>query len=112
MDNYSWVPWVISALLLLFSAATYFRNGKKESDEAIRKEDAKFDAIKENNLKMNLKLDQLCSNTNSILIKFEKHESDIQNLKTEFAVMGRDLKTAFNQIDELKKGRGNNEKVD
>lgn len=60
------------------------------------------DSSKENNIKMNLKLDQLCNNTSQILIKQERHGERIQELERQYAVMERDLKTAFNQIDELK----------
>lgn len=84
-------PVIISAGSLLFVILTFILGRVKERD-----------SDRENNIKMDIKLDQLCNNTNQILIKFEKHDNEIQAIKTEIAVLSRDVKTAFNQLDELK----------
>lgn len=102
MDNLSWIPWVISFVLLLFSAATYFRNGKKDSDESIRKEEAKFDGIKESLLKANMKLDQVCATTNETRSDIKSLNKDMQNIETRVSLVERDIKTCFKKLDELK----------
>lgn len=85
------IPIVISGLLLLFAVLTFaFARG------------AAHDSQTKNNVELNVKLDQCVNNTNSILIKQEKQESKIQQMDTKIAVIDRDLKTAFNQIDEIK----------
>ena len=85
------VPLIISIISVLFVVLTFaFARGKDH------------DSQKENNIKMNMKLDVLCQNTNQILLKQEKQEDRLQNVEKEQVILQRDLKTAFNAIEELK----------
>lgn len=82
---------IISGVSLLIVFLTFVIGRTKDRDMA-----------KEQNIKTNVKLDQLCTNTNQILIKQEKHEGEIQNVKTEIAVLKRDVKALKEEINERK----------
>lgn len=97
------VPWGISALSLLFVILTFIRNGIKDKKSEEKEDVLTIDAIKECLLKVNLKLDQVCVTTNETRTDIKSMNKDIQVLETRIAVVERDLKTAFNQIEELKK---------
>jgi len=96
------IPWTISVLSLLFVIMTFIRNGHKDEKEQDEKTDAKFDGIKESLLKANMKLDQVCATTNETRSDIKAMNSQIQALDKEIVVVKRDLKTAFNRIDELR----------
>lgn len=102
MDYSNIIPWGISLVSLLFVILTYFRNGKTSSKESIQKEDAKFEGIKESLLKANMKLDQVCATTNETRSDIKSLNRDIIAIDKRVSVVEKDLKTVFNQIDELK----------
>lgn len=104
------IPWSISILSLLFVILTFIRNGKKDEKEQDEKEGLKFDGIKESLLKANMKLDQVCATTNETRSDIKAMNTQIQSLDKELAIVKRDLKTAFNRIDELRTRGENNEK--
>lgn len=94
MEQY--IPWVISAVMMVFAILTYARNGKQKSDE-----NESF--IKESLLKVNLKLDQVCTTTTETRTDIKSLNKDMQGLENRIVAVERDIKTAFKQIDELKK---------
>ena len=96
------IPWTISLISLIVVILTFVRNGKKDDKENIEKEDAKFDGIKEGLIKANMKLDQVCATTNETRSDIKSLNKDIIAIDKRVSVVERDLKTAFNQIDELK----------
>lgn len=98
------IPWIISALLLILN----FYNTKSSESE---KEDTKFDGLKESLLKANMKLDQVCATTNETRADIKSLNNDLNGIDRRVAIVERDLKTAFNRIDELK-GVNNHGKVD
>ena len=58
--------------------------------------------INESLLKVNMKLDQVCSTTNETRTDIKSLNKDMNNLSVRVSILERDLKTAFSQIDELK----------
>lgn len=102
MDYTNIIPWTISLISLIVVILTFVRNGKKDDKENIEKEDAKFDGIKEGLIKANMKLDQVCATTNETRSDIKSLNKDIIAIDKRVSVVERDLKTAFNQIDELK----------
>jgi peptidoglycan hydrolase CwlO-like protein len=81
---------------------TFARNGKKDTVKAIEEEDKKFDGIKESLLKANMKLDQVCSTTTETRSDIKSLNKDIIMIDRRLTIVERDMKTAFNSIDELK----------
>ncbi len=102
MPYLNFIPWAISALSLLFCILTFARNGKKDTVKAIEEEDKKFDGIKESLLKANMKLDQVCSTTTETRSDIKSLNKDIVMIDRRLTIVERDMKTAFNSIDELK----------
>lgn len=103
MNWFNLIPWFISAISLLFVILTFVRNGNKDKKNEIREEDLAMNGIKESLLKVNMKLDQVCSTTNETRTDIKSLNKDLQNLAVRVAVVEKDLKTAFNLIDGLKK---------
>lgn len=96
------VPWTISFVSLIILIITFFKNGNKEQKEDIKQEDTKFTNIEKSLLKANLKLDQLCTTTSETRTDIKSLNKDLNSLSGRVTVVERDLKTAFERIDELK----------
>nr|DAL20378.1 MAG TPA_asm: Protein of unknown function (DUF2730) [Caudoviricetes sp.] len=96
------IPWSISLISLIILIITFFRNGSKEQKEDIKQEDTKFTDIEKNLLKANLKLDQLCATTSETRTDIKSLNKDLNSLGERVTAVERDLKTAFEKIDELK----------
>lgn len=105
MNYWNFIPWGISLISLVFVALTYKHNGDKDNRKEVQEEDLKFDGIKESLLKANLKLDQLCTTTTETRTDIKTLNRDIVEMDRRVTIIERDLKTAFNQIDEMKKGQ-------
>ena len=102
------IPWSISAVSLLFVILTFVRNGNKDRKTEDKEETVVMSGIREALLKANMKLDQVCSTTNETRTDIKSLNKDLQNLSVRVAVVEKDLKTAFHQIDELKHGVSGN----
>lgn len=96
------IPWAISFVSLIILIITFFKNGNKEQKEDIKQEDTKFTNIEKSLLKANLKLDQLCATTSETRTDIKSLNKDLNSLSGRVTVVERDLKTAFEKIDELK----------
>lgn len=97
------IPWGISAISLLFVILTFVRTGKKDLKKEILEDDSRIDGIKESLLKVNLKLDQVCATTNETRSDIKSLNKDLQGLDKRICIVERDVKTAFNLIEALKK---------
>lgn len=102
MNWFNVIPWFISAMSLLFVILTYVRNGNKDKKNEIREEDLAMNGIKESLLKVNMKLDQVCSTTNETRTDIKSLNKDMKDIDVRLVIVERDLKTAFHQIDEMK----------
>ena len=96
------IPWTISFVSLIILIITFFKNSNKEQKEDIKQEDIKFTDIEKSLLKANLKLDQLCATTSETRTDIKSLNKDLNSLSGRVTVVERDLKTAFEKIDELK----------
>lgn len=96
------IPWVISFMSLLVAFLTFLRNGKKESTTDIKAEESRFEGINQGLLKANMKLDQVCATTNETRSDIKSLNKDIVAIERRLTIVERDLKTAWNNIDELK----------
>lgn len=97
---------VIGCLIGLYG---WWTGQKKSTKEETHNADEVLRAMSENNIKINLKLDQLCATTNETRTDIKSMNSRITELDKEITVLQRDMKTAFNQIDDLKRGAYNHE---
>lgn len=96
------IPWLISIMLLILNIMNYAHASDKEKKEEMKKDDHKFDGIKESLLKVNMKLDQVCSTTNETRSDIKSMNREIREMDTRVVALERDMKTAFNNIEELK----------
>lgn len=96
------IPWTISGLSLLFVILTFVRNGNKDKQNETKEDNLVMNGIRESLLKMNMKLDQVCSTTNETRTDIKSLNKDMQDIDIRVAILERDLKTAFHQIEELK----------
>ena len=81
---------------------TYVRNGNKDMKADVKEEDQKLSGIKESLLKANMKLDQVCSTTSETRVDIKSLNKDLKDMDTRVVVLERDMKTAFNEIHEIK----------
>jgi septal ring factor EnvC (AmiA/AmiB activator) len=102
------IPWGISAVSLLFVILTFVRNGNKDKKNEIREEDLAMNGIKESLLKVNMKLDQVCSTTNETRTDIKSLNKDMKDIDVRLVIVERDLKTAFHQIEDMKHGVSGN----
>lgn len=100
--NENIIPWVISALSLLFVILTYVRNGNKDKATELKEDDLMMNSIKESLLKVDMKLDQLCQSSVEMKADLKSLNKDFTALETRVAVVEKELKNAFHLIDELK----------
>lgn len=100
MEQY--IPWIISFLSLCVCVLTYIRNGNKDKKVDLQEEDQKFAGIKEGLLKANMKLDQVCSTTSETRVDIKSLNKDLMDMDRRVTIIERDVKTAFNAIEELK----------
>ena len=101
--NYSqWIPWSISFLGLLIAFLTFVVNRKKDLKEDFQKQEARLNEITGNLMKANLKLDQLCQNSNETRLDVKSLRNDVVNIERRVSIIENDMKTVFSNIDELK----------
>lgn len=100
--NENLIPLAISGVSLLFVILTYVRNGNKDKKSEEKEDSNWMHGINESLLKVNMKLDQVCSTTNETRTDIKSLNKDMNNLSVRVSILERDLKTAFSQIDELK----------
>lgn len=97
------IPWGISFVMLIFSVMTYARNGSNDKKVEMMEENDRDKAIQQSLIKMDVKIDQLCSTTNETRSDIKAMNSKVSDLDKEVAIVKRDIKTAFTQIDELRR---------
>ena len=102
MNWFNVIPWSISALSLLFVILTYVRNGNKDKRNETKEEDLLMNGINQSLLKVNMKLDQVCSTTNETRTDIKSLNKDMKDIDVRLVIVERDLKNAFHQIDEMK----------
>lgn len=107
MDYTNLIPWTISLISLIIVILTYVRNGNKDRRTEINEDNLVMNGIKESLLKVNMKLDQVCATTNETRSDIKSLNKDMTEIDRRVSMMERDIKTAFNAIDELK-GKVNN----
>lgn len=98
-----YIPWGISALSLLVAFLSFLRGGRNDERTELQQDMAQISGIKESLLKANMKLDQVCSTTSETRADIKGQAKEMQQLSIRLATVERDLKTAFNYIEDLRK---------
>lgn len=104
-----YIPWLIALGSLIFAILSYAHTISKDGRSEEKASDFKLEGIKESILKANMKLDQVCATTNETRSDIKSLNKDLTEIDRRVSIMERDLKTAFNQIDDLKKGMMNHD---
>ena len=89
------VPWIISGASLAVAVLAFLRNKKKDDVGDI-------EANQEFRVKVNMKLDQICTTTTDIKTDIKSIQQKQSEHSEQIAVLKRDLETAFMRIDELR----------
>lgn len=98
-----YIPWIISAASLLVAFLAFLRGGRKDERAEMQQQMAQMAGIKESLLKANMKLDQVCGTTSETRADIKGQAKEMQQLSIRLATVERDLKTAFNYIEEIRK---------
>lgn len=98
-----YIPWIISFCSLVVAILSLAHTTTKDRTSEIREDSEKFDGIEKSLLKANIKLDTVCNTTTETRADIKSLNTDIKNMDTRVVVLERDMKTAFNAIDELKR---------
>ena len=62
----------------------------------------KIDGIKESLLKVNMKLDQVCTTTTETRTDIKAMQNQFTEIDKRVVVLERDMKTLWNKVDEMK----------
>lgn len=99
------IPWGISAISMIIAYLSYRRTLKKDDVVDTQEEDKRFFSITESLLKAHLKLDSLCTTTSETRMDIKSLSQELHSLEGRVIIVERDLKTAFDRIDDLKEER-------
>jgi peptidoglycan hydrolase CwlO-like protein len=92
----------ISAIAMIVGVTTFIlaqvRNGKTD----IKEDEKELSEMRSGIFKANMKLDQVCATTNETRADIKAMNKTLAEHGEEIAVIKRDLKTAFNRIDEVR----------
>lgn len=92
----------VALIIALIGVASTIYTLSINRKKNVQTEDAKMEEIRTSCLKANMKLDTVCGTLTDIKTDVKAVQQQAQVTQTELAVVQRDLKTAFNRIDELK----------
>lgn len=76
---------------------------KKDTKEAVTEDAVKYDGIKESLLKVNMKLDQVCTTTQETRTDIKSMQNQFADIDKRVVVLERDLKTLWNKVDDIEK---------
>ncbi len=99
-----WIPWSISGASLLFVILTYVRTLIKDTKHQSEEDNSKIEQINQSLIKANMKLDQTCQQLSELRLDVRNLSSSINEIDRRVTILERDVKTAFNKIDEIKSG--------
>lgn len=97
-----WIPWSISGASLLFVILTYVRTLIKDTRKQSEEDNSKIEQINQSLIKANMKLDQTCQQLSELRLDVRNLSSSINEIDRRVTILERDVKTAFNRIDEIK----------
>lgn len=102
MIEYVSVALVLTFVTTILGVSTFYKATKKDAKNDTLEAMYQLDPIKENLVKCNMKLDQICTTTNETRADVKAMDSRIQDIDKRTSILERDLSTAFVRIDELR----------
>lgn len=102
MVEYVSVALVLTFVTTVLGISTFYKTTKKDTKADTLEAIYQLDPIKENLMKCNMKLDQICTVTNETRADIKAMDFKIQDIDKRTSILERDLCTAFTRIEELK----------
>ena len=97
----SWVTIIIAFVTLIFVIIRDSKNNRKDLMAGVEKEATKFDEIKDNMLKVNVKLDTLCSTANETRSDVKVTARDIVTIQNHISGIDERLNSFEKRITDL-----------
>ena len=102
MVEYVSIALVLTLVSTFLAIATFYKATKKDTKADTLETVYQLNPIKEDLVKCNMKLDQICTITNETRADVKAMDSRIQDIDKRTSILERDVKTAFTRIDELR----------
>lgn len=96
------IPWGIAAISLIVAILTFYRNGKKDLKHETVEEVQQMQSIKESLIKVNMKLDQVCTTTNETRSDIKAMNEYVNTVEKRVSILEENMKAAWVRIDEFK----------
>lgn len=93
---------IISGCMLIISVVTFIVNSAKSSKNDTKADEARLNDINQSLLKVNMKLDQVCTTTSEIRTDIKAIQTKQIEHTEQIAVLTGRVDTAFMRIDELR----------
>lgn len=94
---------IISGAVCILNLVAFIIARKKDTKEAVTEDAVKYDGIKESLLKVNMKLDQVCTTTQETRTDIKSMQNQFIDIDKRVVVLERDLKTLWNKVDDIEK---------
>ena len=102
MNGISIASFVFSAVMLVISMITFVLSNVRQSKATVKEHEKELAELQTGIFKANMKLDTVCATTNETRADIKAMNATLVEHGEEIAVIKRDLKTAFNRIDEVR----------
>ena len=103
MNTVSISALVVSVCMFLIALATFIVNGVRNGKNDIKTDEARLNDINQSLLKVNMKLDQVCTTTSEIRTDIKTIQNRQLEHTEQITVLQERINTAFLRIDELRK---------
>lgn len=103
MNTVSIIALVVSGCMFLIALATFIINGVRNGKNDIKTDEARLNDINQSLLKVNMKLDQVCTTTSEIRTDIKTIQNRQLEHTEQITVLQERINTAFLRIDELRK---------
>lgn len=102
MNTASIISLVVSGCMFLLALVTFIVNGVRTSKTDTKTDEARLNDINQSLLKVNMKLDQVCTTTSEIRTDIKTMQTKQIEHTEQIAVLNGRVDTAFMRIDELR----------
>lgn len=102
MEFSQYIPWLISLGGFIVAVVTLSRNGRKDRKAEFVEEFTKIHDIEQSLVRVNTKLDQLCTLTTETRAEIKSMNSGIHELDKRITSLENTQETMWRRIDELK----------
>ncbi len=92
---------IISGIACILNVIVFIINRKKDTEETVTEDALKFDGIKESLLKVNMKLDQVCTTTQETRTDIKAMQTQVTDMDKRVVILERDVKTLWNKVADI-----------